>query len=439
MSFLDEALQWLGLESVPAPAAQAAPQPAPAAAPPAPARTTDAVMAKNLLALSSTDRAFNGSPDPRVLAFQQSYNTFGTPASNQSAVIPIDGKYGQQTAKALNEYATTGQSVPPIPGSAEGTGPVGAVRIATGPFQSGDDAKAAALLIATPPVSTIFDVRVQDFQIAYTAAGRTPPLGTADGAYGPKTQTALNQYGVAPPIPRKLGPTESAPISGVSGGALVAGMGCTASAQYVADALTAGWAITGLPFSAEAVKVLLAQSAYETAAWKGCGNWNFGNAKKLDGDGRDWFLMKDDCGADATGRPIPCRFASYPTLTDGIKAYLNLLKRGYPSALSAALKGDIDGFVEGLVAIPRRHYFSQTNPDGTPAVGLYASGMKQYFNQFHGLTINERPTSTLTGEVELATPSGPSTGAMIGTVLVAALLIAVTELPTVFDDNEVRP
>jgi hypothetical protein len=111
-----------------------------------------------------------------------------------------------------------------------------------------------------------------------------------------------------------------------------------------------------------AVAMLLAQSALETGAWQHMYNWNAGN---LAGTGGDAYAMLKAY----TGERRPYR--AYVNLDDGVHDWLLLLQRE-PGALSAAMKGDVDGFVDGLVA---GHYFEE-------APQSYLDAMRSRFVDF---------------------------------------------------------
>jgi hypothetical protein len=85
-----------------------------------------------------------------------------------------------------------------------------------------------------------------------------------------------------------------------------------------------------------AVKILAAQSAHETAGWKGgMWNWNVGNLTTA--------------GPYVIQPGVTLHFAAYPNLAAGAKAYVDLLKSAmYSGAISLAEVGDLSGFVAAL-------------------------------------------------------------------------------------------
>lgn len=128
------------------------------------------------------------------------------------------------------------------------------------------------------------------------------------------------------------------------------------TAPQLRDALLVAWPdIIGADVDPHhaAIRLLVAQSAFETGWWRSCWNYNLENAKHIDGDGHDFYYVS--CDEYISGRlvtlhpPDPgCRFRAFPSLDVG--DYLRLLKRQYGGALVAAEAGDVIGFAKALKA-----------------------------------------------------------------------------------------
>ena len=86
-----------------------------------------------------------------------------------------------------------------------------------------------------------------------------------------------------------------------------------------------------------AVKMVAAQSAFETAGWTGLWNWNLGNI--IQPDTSKPYVMQP-------GNVLP--FRSYPSLAAGAKAYVDLLTR--KGIIQYASSGDLTGYVQALRA-----------------------------------------------------------------------------------------
>ena len=236
----------------------------------------------------------------------------------------------------------------------------------------GDTQTAADDLIASPPADKKINPLVIAFQKAYKAAGNAIKV---DGEYGPLTAKAVSSYGTPPPVPTAgYGIVGTVQGSGIPGGGEVPCIITHAAPEALLSALSAAWpTVVAGPIVPIALQMLLAQSAYETAAWKGCRNWNFGNVKASKGD--DWFWMADDC-KDLRGDPTECKFKSYPSLEEGAATYLKFMVKNYAPAWPYALSGDTDGFVQALKA---HSYFSSPDVDG------YKAGVQNFFNRYASL------------------------------------------------------
>lgn len=149
------------------------------------------------------------------------------------------------------------------------------------------------------------------------------------------------------------------------------------SPQDLADALATAWpSVVGGDAPADAILVLMAQSAFETDRWKACWNWNFGNVKHYAGDGNDYFVMR--CNEVINGQNVwipNCPFRAYDSVDDGAVAYLTLLYKRFNKAWPFVLDGDPEGFV---AAIRAQRYFTGSLTD-------YTNGVLRYFRQFGGI------------------------------------------------------
>jgi hypothetical protein len=134
----------------------------------------------------------------------------------------------------------------------------------------------------------------------------------------------------------------------------------------------------------QGLRLLLAHWASETGWGKSMHNWSVGNSKSA-GKSGDWVFYKcgenvslatarewvksglvtiDSINGDhATVTVYPkhpaCRFAAYPDLESGVRAYLNLLQTGYPQAFDVAiLGGTAEEYARALNANPKRIYYT---------------------------------------------------------------------------------
>jgi hypothetical protein len=225
----------------------------------------------------------------------------------------------------------------------------------SGRFGAEMDVKDAAKALLADSIH--LSANVLAFQQAWNAAGKSPTL-SEDGIWGPNTASALANYGQ------------------VYQGKQVARQATPVSAQDLANALATIWPVViGGAAPAGAITVLLAQSAFETGAWKACWNWNLGNVKHTPGDGFDWFVMTASEGEGANQTMVSSAFRAYPSLQAGAKAYLAILRQRFSSAWSYVLDGDTDGFVQ---ALKDQNYF-------TGNLEQYQAGVTRYWNQFQNI------------------------------------------------------
>ena len=219
------------------------------------------------------------------------------------------------------------------------------------------------------------------FQQAWNAAGKTPRL-SEDGIWGPNTASALGNYGT------------------VYQGTQQPRVQTTVTAQQLANMFASVWPlVVGGTAPTAGVLILVAQSAFETGAWKSCWNWNFGNIKHNTGDGTDWFTMTASEGEGENEVMVSSMFRSYPTFEMGAKAYLAFMHR-FGSSWSQVLDGDPEGFVQ---ALKDENYF-------TGNLDQYIAGTQRYWKQFQDI---------------LPTVQQLETGAKIGGIGLGGLILAI--------------
>jgi len=127
-------------------------------------------------------------------------------------------------------------------------------------------------------------------------------------------------------------------------GAEVARRSTPSDAQTVLNALARAWlARFGEPLRGDVAALLLALSDLETGTWKHVRNNNLGNQIAV---GSDDFILAPGVGptGEQTGR-----FAAYPSLDDGARAFVALLTRDSRAEWRAGLlSGNPETFVRAL-------------------------------------------------------------------------------------------
>jgi hypothetical protein len=165
----------------------------------------------------------------------------------------------------------------------------------------------------------------------------------------------------------------------------------TAAALYSAIA-TAWPTLIGTPFVPLAAVVLVAQSAQETGSWASVYNHNLGGQKYVAGTGEDYFWSNTTEGSGANAQHVLARFASFPSLAQGIRNWLSLIHAHYPGAWARALAGDPAGFVAQLA---QGGYF-------TGSVAAYTARVESFFKKFLPLAHGPlAPASSGSGSGEL--------------------------------------
>lgn len=182
---------------------------------------------------------------------------------------------------------------------------------------------------------------------------------------------------------------------------------CTPETMF--DAMGQAWvtAFKTQPSKASLV-VTLCQWVLETGWGKSCWDWNIGNFRSRDGDGRDWCLYECDervTAAQATayvakagirldGSGLPdakitsynkdktvtvyfwpdnpmCRFRAFSSIESGVLDYLTSLNRRFYKAWPSVVAGDPDQFVHQLKL---QKYFTADEE-------TYRKTMRSLFNQ----------------------------------------------------------
>lgn len=177
----------------------------------------------------------------------------------------------------------------------------------------------------------------------------------------------------------------------------------------------------GTPAKKEQLLVLMSQSAFETGRWNYNHNYNFGNVKSVEGDGRDycyfacWEVLpkavaaayvansKEGAVARVTDQYSngtskvwfdpehpACRFRAYEvrntdgsidewsSMVLGLMDYLGLLRKRFSKAWPAVLSGDPEKFVREL---KNQGYF-------TGDLDQYIASEKSLFKEFGHLAVD---------------------------------------------------
>jgi hypothetical protein len=126
-------------------------------------------------------------------------------------------------------------------------------------------------------------------------------------------------------------------------------------------ALRGAWAgLLGAQPSRQSLLVLVAHWALETGWGHSCWNWNLGNVKHVDGDGRDFYSVR--CNEVIAGKVVWIEegqpgsfFRAFAGLAEGAADYLRLLHGQFGFAWPAVEAGDPAGFCH---ALRQRGYFT---------------------------------------------------------------------------------
>jgi hypothetical protein len=181
------------------------------------------------------------------------------------------------------------------------------------------------------------------------------------------------------------------------------------TAQDLADALAAAWSSVLGTSPGSAIQVLVAQSAFETGAWKAVWNYNLGNVKYT--SGTDFFTMTASEGSGASTTMVPSKWRSYPSLAEGASAWLTFMSNNYSTALAYAQQGDVTDFVSALKS---SGYF-------TGDLGQYTAGVQAYYAQYSSLSPSAAAATVQ--QVVLGTITEPAAVAVVGGAAVVGLVL----------------
>lgn len=158
----------------------------------------------------------------------------------------------------------------------------------------------------------------------------------------------------------------------------------TFTPQELLAALATAWRseMGGEPSHAS-LAVLAAQVALETANGKACVQNNVGNFKAYAGVDSCSFLTTEWIGTPPAPVSMTCKFAAWPTLAEGVQAYLRNLYTHWTKAWHFVCAGDPEGFSAGLRA---QGYY-------TAPVELYAKGVRRWFT-FYAALLGGDPAPT---------------------------------------------
>ena len=155
---------------------------------------------------------------------------------------------------------------------------------------------------------------------------------------------------------------------------------------YVRTVLTQGQALGALLFGGCPQAALLmvgAQSAVETAGWKACANWNFGNVTPSTAQvnaGISWMAQQ---GNGTQG----LKYIAFPDAVSGARAMVNWLNtRGL---LSYAIANDLPGYISRLEATCYLGCVGATSPAGitvsTTDYSNYEAGISSWMKKLAGV------------------------------------------------------
>jgi hypothetical protein len=176
-----------------------------------------------------------------------------------------------------------------------------------------------------------------------------------------------------------------------------------------------------------ALVILLCQWVLETGWGKSCWDWNIGNFRSRDGDGRDWCLYECDerlspkqanaymakVGVRLDGSGLPdakikshnkdgtitvyfwpdnpmCRFRAFSAMEEGVMDYLVSLNKRFHKAWPSVVAGDPDKFVYKL---KEQNYF-------TADTETYRKGVSALFRQLMAKNFEMKVFEPIIPEVE---------------------------------------
>jgi hypothetical protein len=154
------------------------------------------------------------------------------------------------------------------------------------------------------------------------------------------------------------------------------------SAPAVMGALQTAWTqLVGSAPTKNALAMMAAQSAVETAAWAVCYDYNLGNITHITGDGFSWNHRPEVTDPNM-------RYRSYPNLLSGATDFVRwILKHGNAQA---AMSGDVQSYGQALI----NGCYLGCNPDPTTASN-YINGISTWYHKL--LPINVAPVAVPVG------------------------------------------
>ena len=96
----------------------------------------------------------------------------------------------------------------------------------------------------------------------------------------------------------------------------------------------------------ECLAILAGQIAHETDNGRRCYDWDVGNFKAVPGADYQSFQTWEIIGGKRVD--MVCKFAVFPSLEQGLSAYLHAFYTRWGAAWHYACLGDVDGFAHGL-------------------------------------------------------------------------------------------
>lgn len=138
----------------------------------------------------------------------------------------------------------------------------------------------------------------------------------------------------------------------------------------------------------ECLSILAGQIALETGNGRSCFGWDVGNFKAV--PGADYQSFETWEMIDGKRVPMVCRFAVFPSLEQGLSAYLRAFYTRWGAAWHYACLGDVDGFAHALRVCG---YYTAPEAD-------YAAGVHRWASYYLQLLVgDDAPT-----EPELPAP-----------------------------------
>ena len=127
--------------------------------------------------------------------------------------------------------------------------------------------------------------------------------------------------------------------------------------------------------------VLLAHWSHETSGGHACWNWTLGNAKHVQGDGRDFFVLHcNEFRPDGTEYFVDAQFRAFHGLAEGVNDYLVLMRGRFGYAWPFVEAGEVEDFCH---ALKQRGYYTAPEQE-------YAAGVLRNYRQMD-LVIPEDP------------------------------------------------